>query len=127
MATSPPAPPEPTSKCHYCSCGVAGPNNPRINCYAPGCDRAFHLYCYDLGVLCKNILGHSDASNLEAPFLKIACKKECYKKAFRHYANVTADPKTGISPGTGMVVEGMMTQTTRKKHSNCLASTSWQL
>jgi hypothetical protein len=91
MATSPPAP---TMKCHYCSCGVAGPNNPRINCYAPGCDQAFHLYCYDLDVLRKNILGHFDASiNFKAPFLRIACKKEWYKKASRHYVSMSADPE----------------------------------
>jgi hypothetical protein len=30
---------------------------------------------------------------LEAPFLKIACKKECYKKAFCHHANMTANPE----------------------------------
>ncbi len=90
MATSPVAL---ATKCHYRSCGVVGPNTPRINCYAPGCDRAFHSYCYDLGVLRKNILGHFDTSNLEAPFSKIACKKECYKKAFCHHANVTADPE----------------------------------
>ena len=91
MAT--PISPPPTTKCHYRSCGVAGPNNPRINCYAPGCDRAFHSYCYDLGVLRKNLLGHFDLRNLQAPFLKIACKKDCYRKAYRHHANVTADPE----------------------------------
>jgi hypothetical protein len=91
---------------------VAGPKIPRIKCYAPGCDRAFHSYCYDLGVLYKNILGHFDASNLEAPFLKIACEKECYKKAFHHYANVTADPEDrNMSPGTGMVAKGTMART----------------
>jgi hypothetical protein len=81
------------TKCHYRSCGVVGPNNPRIDCYAPGCDRAFHSYCYDLGVLRKNVLGHFDLRNLQAPFLKIACKKDCYRKAYRHHANVTADPE----------------------------------
>ncbi len=91
MAT--PISPPPATKCHYRSCSVVGPNNPRINCYAPGCDRAFHSYCYDLGVLRKNIMGHFDLSNLQAPYLKIACKKECYKKAYRHHMNVTADPE----------------------------------
>ncbi len=91
MAT--PISPPPATKCHYRSCSVVGPNNPRINCYAPGCDRAFHSYCYDLGVLRKNILGHFDLSNLQAPYLKIACKKECYKKAYRHHMNVSADPE----------------------------------
>jgi hypothetical protein len=66
---------------------------PRINCYAPGCDRAFHSFCYDQGVLRKNGLGHFDGLNLEHPFLKIACKKDCHRKAFRHHANMTADPE----------------------------------
>jgi hypothetical protein len=92
MAT--PVSPPPTTKCHYRSCGVAGPNNPRVNCYAPGCDQAFHLYCYDLGVLRKNLLGH-----LQAPFLKIACTKECYKKkAYRHHANMSSDPEDQNTP-----------------------------
>jgi hypothetical protein len=87
-------------------------NTPRIDCYAPGCDRAFHSYCYDLGVLHKNLLSHLDASNSEHPFLKIAYKRECYKKAFCHFANMSADPEDRIV----MVMKGMMTQTTWKTY-----------
>jgi hypothetical protein len=85
MATPPPAP---STKCHYRSCQVAGSNVPRINFYAPGCDRVFHLFCYSQGVLIKNNLDHFDEDNAEHPFLKIACKKGCYKKALRHQANM---------------------------------------
>ena len=90
MATPPPAP---SLKCHYRSCRFAGSNHPRITCYAPGCDRALHSFCYDLGVRRKNVLDHFDPSNLEPPFSKIACRKDCFKKAFRHLSNVTADPE----------------------------------
>jgi hypothetical protein len=90
MATPPPAP---STKCHYCSCGVVGSKVTRINCYAPGCDRVFHLYCYSQGVLIKNNLEHFDDNNTEHPFLKIACKKGCYKKALRHQANMSVNPE----------------------------------
>jgi hypothetical protein len=104
--TTPPPPAIPPAfiECHYRSCGVVGPNVPKLNCYAPGCDGAFHLYCYDLlGVLCKNSLGHFNDGNPEHSFLNIACKKECYRKAMRQYANMVADPER-IFPGIVMVV-----------------------
>jgi hypothetical protein len=45
----------PSNKCHYRSCAVVGSNVPsRLICYALGCDRVFHSYCYDLGVLRKD-------------------------------------------------------------------------
>jgi hypothetical protein len=34
-----------------------------------------------------------DGGNTEHPFLKIACRKDCYRKAFRHHANMVADPE----------------------------------
>jgi hypothetical protein len=43
--------------------------------------------------LIKNNLNHSDEDNAEHPFLKIECKKGCYKKALRHQANMPADPE----------------------------------
>jgi hypothetical protein len=91
MTSTPP--PAPTTRCKFRSCRVSTANTPRIECYAPGCDRALHSFCYDLGVLRKNLLGHFDASNPEHPFLKIACKKECHKKAYRHFANMNANPE----------------------------------
>ena len=66
---------------------------PRINCYAHGCDRVFHSFCCSQGVLIKNNLDHFDEDNAEHPFLKIACKKGCYKKALRHQANMSVDPE----------------------------------
>ena len=44
---STPPPPAPSNKCHYRSCAIIGSDVPRMVCYAPGCDRVFHLYCYD--------------------------------------------------------------------------------
>jgi hypothetical protein len=88
-----------SNKCHYRSCAVlVGSDVPRLICYAPGCDRVFHSYCYDLGVLRKNILVHFDDGNKEHPFLKIACRKNCYKKAFRHHKNMAADPEARNIP-----------------------------
>jgi hypothetical protein len=76
MATPPPTP---SVKCHYhSSVGVVGPNVSIINYYACACGQAFHSYCYSLGILRKNILGHFDAGNTDHPCLKIACKKERY-------------------------------------------------
>ncbi len=89
MATPPLAP----SKCHYCSCAVVSSDVSRIKCYAPGCDRVFHSYCYSQGVLVKHDLKHFDDNNSEHPFFKIACKKGCYPKASRHHSNVSIDPE----------------------------------
>jgi hypothetical protein len=80
-------------KCNFRSCVIDKPDIPKIECFAPGCDRFFHSYCYDLGVLRKNYLEHFDPSNSEDPFSKIACTKDCHKKAFRHYANLSANPE----------------------------------
>jgi hypothetical protein len=38
-------------------------------------------------------LEHFDTANTEHPFLHIACKKECYKKALRHYSNRSGNPE----------------------------------
>jgi hypothetical protein len=38
-------------------------------------------------------LEHSNTANTKHPFLHIACKKECYKKALRHYSNRSGNPK----------------------------------
>jgi hypothetical protein len=47
---------------------------------------------YSLGVLLgKNLLDQFDPGNTKHPFLKIACKKGCYKKALRHHADMSVN------------------------------------
>jgi hypothetical protein len=82
-----------TVTCDYHSCIVVGPNVAKFTCYAPKCDREFHSFLYDVGVLRRNCLEHFDTANTEHPFLHIACKKECYNKARRHYGNRSGNPE----------------------------------
>jgi hypothetical protein len=72
-----------STKCHFCSCAIVGPNVPRMICYAPGYDQVFHSYCYDIGILRKHILLYFDTAQPKHPFSHVACKQYCYKKATR--------------------------------------------
>jgi hypothetical protein len=62
-------------------------------CYAPLCNRVFHSFCYDIGVLSKHFLPHFNEEETQHPYAHVVCKKECYGKAKRHYANMSADPE----------------------------------
>jgi hypothetical protein len=41
-------PPLISTKCHFRSCAVVGPNVSRMIGYAPLCDQVFHSFCYDM-------------------------------------------------------------------------------
>jgi hypothetical protein len=60
-------PPPASTKCHFCSCAVVGPNVSRMICYAPLCDRVFHSFCYDIGILHKHILLHFNTAQPKHP------------------------------------------------------------
>jgi hypothetical protein len=50
-------------------------------------------FCYDIGVLHKHILPHFNSAEREHPFKHVTCKKECYRKDVRHYANMSDNPE----------------------------------
>jgi hypothetical protein len=123
METAPPTPtqipvstpPPASTKCHFCSCAVVWPNVSRMICYAPVCDQVFPSYCYDIGILWKHILPHFNTAQPEHPFSYVACKKDCYKTATRHYANMSANPEDwNIRWDRDSIAYARMTQTMRK-------------
>jgi hypothetical protein len=97
METIPPNPTQTASpaagtNCNFWSCNFVGTNVSRMTCYAPACDQVFHLFFYDIAILCRHGLLHFNTAQPVHPFLHVACKKECYMKATRHFANMSADP-----------------------------------
>jgi hypothetical protein len=75
--------------CSFRSSKAVGPNVPKLVCYAPKCDKVLHSYYCLVGVFGKNKISHFDLGNIVHPYTRVMCTIECYRKAQKHFSNMS--------------------------------------